>query len=99
MSQKAEIGRVLVWNVIWVEASVCSLGIRNDSLLLTCEDSVTMRRQMQKAARLNTVAPSPLADFLKIKAAHLQYFPMRSLIPRELYRPWGHILGLVALYI
>lgn len=51
MSQKAEIGQVLVWNVIWVEASVCSLGIRNDSLLLTCEDSVTMRRQMQKAAR------------------------------------------------
>lgn len=45
----SETSQVIVWSVIWVEASVCSFGIRNDLLLLTCEDHAVMYRQMQKA--------------------------------------------------
>lgn len=41
---------------------------------------------------LNTIALSPLADSLKIKGTILQYFPVRSLIPRELCRPQDQIL-------
>lgn len=36
---------------------------------------------------LNAIALSPLADSLKIKGTILHYFPVCSLVPRELCRP------------